>query len=283
MLVNSLVTRVASCVERSDGTLLTVVGSSVAVGWNVTKKCTNHIESGFRFAGIISRQSGDKLRCGMSSSAMLAGYVGTSGQRFVTAVGSSSTRAAAIVYISEPLGVRFAYTSRSERVSVESLCSRGFVRPVSNVVCAGKAIVLYEMNLPKLQEWCSDKVLTLFGNETEVPEFDPECSLPFFTQEKCWSTAYCAAYQEQNFEVLEKMALVDAGVIDVVKRLRSGDMCKGTGAIPQEESPTGRSLTPKGSFTPYFPAAGSPKVPPRASPGGPAAPSPQHPFIPSTL
>eukprot|EP01064_Diplonema_japonicum_P020454 TRINITY_DN298_c1_g1_i1.p1 TRINITY_DN298_c1_g1~~TRINITY_DN298_c1_g1_i1.p1 ORF type:complete len:961 (+),score=266.83 TRINITY_DN298_c1_g1_i1:53-2935(+) len=82
--------------ERTQGTVVSVVGSSVYLAWNTTRKCTAHVENSLQFVLFAQRQSisfavsssGVKgLQVGLCTGHALMGHVGTSSKRFVNVMG----------------------------------------------------------------------------------------------------------------------------------------------------------------------------------------------------
>eukprot|EP01061_Rhynchopus_euleeides_P027549 TRINITY_DN447_c1_g1_i6.p1 TRINITY_DN447_c1_g1~~TRINITY_DN447_c1_g1_i6.p1 ORF type:complete len:715 (+),score=175.02 TRINITY_DN447_c1_g1_i6:41-2146(+) len=82
--LSSALAIVALHLTRSNGTLTTVLGNKVAVGWNVARSLEAHVESAIRFVhsvGVVD------CHVGLATGSVERGDIGSSRQRFVTVVG----------------------------------------------------------------------------------------------------------------------------------------------------------------------------------------------------
>ncbi|KAJ9471701.1 hypothetical protein DIPPA_51432 [Diplonema papillatum] len=85
MQLNDSIAWIQLCLDRSDGSMVTVTGSSAVVAWNVVQPCVAHAENACRFAGI-AQQDNSKwaigLHCGNHAMVVLAGH-----HKYVTVIG----------------------------------------------------------------------------------------------------------------------------------------------------------------------------------------------------
>eukprot|EP01061_Rhynchopus_euleeides_P022952 TRINITY_DN3744_c0_g1_i2.p1 TRINITY_DN3744_c0_g1~~TRINITY_DN3744_c0_g1_i2.p1 ORF type:complete len:994 (+),score=321.27 TRINITY_DN3744_c0_g1_i2:104-2983(+) len=211
--LNQLVTSTMVALERTDGTMLSLAGGCAVIGWNTSKACHSHVENAFRFAGMMVRALGDNVRCGLSTGPMHSGYVGSQGQRFMTAVGVSSTQAGAAMVYAEPLGVHFAYTS-NDTATLDAMCEQLYLRPVDTCTIGRSRVVIHEINRHKVEEWCDDKLVPLLSLRDESLRDDT------LEVRGCWGTAYCKAYHGRDLTRLEEMAVRDPDISAVLRRLR---------------------------------------------------------------
>ncbi|KAJ9463521.1 Adenylate cyclase [Diplonema papillatum] len=84
--LNKVLARVAQSLDRSDGTLLSVVGSCVMVGWNVMQLCASHAECACRFASLL-QEDVFPLSIGLCTAKHAKVGVTAGRQKFVTALG----------------------------------------------------------------------------------------------------------------------------------------------------------------------------------------------------
>ncbi|KAJ9466380.1 Adenylate cyclase [Diplonema papillatum] len=85
-------TRILKSVDRSDGTVVSVLGSAVAVGWNVAQRCPAHVENAFRFvqlmhASIVGNPPPCSMHAGLCTGELYCGAIGGKGLRFITSLG----------------------------------------------------------------------------------------------------------------------------------------------------------------------------------------------------
>ncbi|KAJ9471637.1 Adenylate cyclase [Diplonema papillatum] len=79
---------IQNCLDRSDGSMVTVTGSFAVFAWNVVQACASHAENACRFASLLE-QDNRALVCGLCCSkhalVVLAGR-----QKYVTLIGYGS-------------------------------------------------------------------------------------------------------------------------------------------------------------------------------------------------
>ncbi|KAJ9457801.1 Receptor-type adenylate cyclase A [Diplonema papillatum] len=74
-------------INKTDGTLMTLLGNAVFISWNASRRVTAHIQNSFHFARLVHRSVSSRLRTHISSGKVYAGSVGTEGQKFFTVFG----------------------------------------------------------------------------------------------------------------------------------------------------------------------------------------------------
>ena len=220
--VNSNFVRVVSCLERSDGQILTILGSSVVSGWNVTKACPSHVEGTLRFLGLLTKATGSPVRCGASTGRIMTGCVGTAGQRFVTAVGGCVRHATALFSHADVVGTEVLYMA-APSPAIQTLCTQHFMRPIGTHVILGTTCLVHEVCTPRLREWCDNKFDSLFSANRQKTVDD----LVFLsndvndvTRESCWSGDYLRAFEKSDWLRLNRMAKIDHVIRYAVKLMK---------------------------------------------------------------
>ena len=85
--------RVSRTLDRTGGTILSLNGAVVTLGFNVTRPCKSHLESSFRFAVLLGnyiRSKGERLGAHLGISTGVCSnnlVINTSEQRFITSIG----------------------------------------------------------------------------------------------------------------------------------------------------------------------------------------------------
>ncbi|KAJ9471657.1 Adenylate cyclase [Diplonema papillatum] len=74
------------CLDRSDGCILSVIGSSVYFTWNVLQPCASHAENACRFA-LLAQQDNDALVIGLCCSKHAMVTLTAGRQKYVTVIG----------------------------------------------------------------------------------------------------------------------------------------------------------------------------------------------------
>ena len=81
--------------EQSGGSLVTLLGNCVCVGWNVSRSAPAHMENAIRFVQRMSVKSA-LHGAGLASGPVQHGDVGARSQRFVTVMGDVVRRSWAL-------------------------------------------------------------------------------------------------------------------------------------------------------------------------------------------
>ena len=146
--MNQGLQRVITSLERTSGIVISVVGSSVVAGWNVTGRQDNHIECCFRFVHYISRYETSQFTIGVSNGRVCYGRVGAVGQRFVTAIGPCVPLSGSLCSAAKELGTFCLYASTDEYLS-SATCQRfsRALRPVDiwTYSCSTLPISIYQV------------------------------------------------------------------------------------------------------------------------------------------
>ena len=86
--LRSVIMTAISCIERTNGTILSLYCTTVIASWNCIKECKAHLESGFRFGKLLNNLRDAKVAIGISGGRVISGEVGTAAQKFVTVIGA---------------------------------------------------------------------------------------------------------------------------------------------------------------------------------------------------
>ena len=93
--MSSRLTTLTIALEQSGGSLVTLLGNCVCVGWNVSRSAPAHMENAIRFVQRMSVKSALN-GAGLASGFVQHGDVGARSQRFVTAMGDVVRRSWAL-------------------------------------------------------------------------------------------------------------------------------------------------------------------------------------------
>ena len=89
--MNVVLSTLTVALDQTGGMLVTLLGSSVCVGWNVARSAPAHMESAIRFAQRF-RRSPSLSGAGLATGHVHHGDVGARNQRFVTVMGKTVRR-----------------------------------------------------------------------------------------------------------------------------------------------------------------------------------------------
>ena len=93
--MSSRLTTLTTALEQSGGSLVTLLGNCVCVGWNVSRSAPAHMENAIRFVQRMSVKSALN-GSGLASGLVQHGDVGARSQRFVTVMGDVVRRSWAL-------------------------------------------------------------------------------------------------------------------------------------------------------------------------------------------
>ena len=209
--INDSLAKSISCLERTEGSIVTVLSCLITIGWNTTRNSSSHFENALRFVSLMygAFSSPGEVFIGISSSPVQYGRVGTRDQRFVTVFGQCINMCSLLCQASCDVGA-FALCANSPIEFSQR-------RPVDCwVVDNEETIIVYELQASKLREWLTAKV--------QEKEPTDDCVWG-------WSSEYWEAFERKDWELITSKKCNFDLVLESVTQM----LCKG------------RSLRPKSS------------------------------------
>eukprot|EP01060_Flectonema_neradi_P022409 TRINITY_DN3065_c0_g1_i16.p1 TRINITY_DN3065_c0_g1~~TRINITY_DN3065_c0_g1_i16.p1 ORF type:complete len:548 (+),score=118.92 TRINITY_DN3065_c0_g1_i16:948-2591(+) len=181
--INTSLAKSISCLERTEGSLVTVLSCSITIGWNTTRNSPAHFENALRFVSLMygAFPSQGEVFIGIATSPVQYGKVGTRDQRFVTVFGRCINMCSLLCQASCDIGA-FALCADSP---TDFPLRRPIDRWASN---HGNETIVYELQAWKLKEWLTAKV-----HEKETTE---EASWG-------WGGEYKEAFNRRDWESIE--------------------------------------------------------------------------------
>ena len=91
--LNDKISKVISCLERTEGSVTALFGSHVIAGWNTSRRNMNHVQSSFVFCQMLHKStmwaySDGPVFVGLCTGTVYAATLGAAGQRFMTSIGA---------------------------------------------------------------------------------------------------------------------------------------------------------------------------------------------------
>ena len=161
---NSALEQMLECLSNCEGRIVTLIGASASVSWNVSKLCAQHVEHSWRFVYLL-HQSFEKTRSvaacvGICTGDVVKGNLGTWEQRFLTFIGECQ-------YVCGSLGV----AARDDRVLAyyASLAGQMLTKGMTEAVTALLPGTFQGTTLGKLVVYCipaDPSVLKKLGEAT---------------------------------------------------------------------------------------------------------------------
>eukprot|EP01060_Flectonema_neradi_P032606 TRINITY_DN5218_c2_g2_i1.p1 TRINITY_DN5218_c2_g2~~TRINITY_DN5218_c2_g2_i1.p1 ORF type:complete len:756 (+),score=96.25 TRINITY_DN5218_c2_g2_i1:73-2340(+) len=210
-MINTALGKAIGCLERAEGSIISVIATTITIGWNTARQCVAHFEGALRFTSLMYSifASSDEISIGICSGTVRCGSIGTQGQRFVTVFGPCVSMSHLLCQASEDLGT-FA------------LCACvpnpfPLLRPVSSwsgVDLLG-AVTVYEIRSDKLKQVLSDKI--------------PEPSKAPLLTEWGWSNSYREAFEAGDWQTIDtKRDATDRVLQRVSQLMRTGGSLRTT-------------------------------------------------------
>ena len=213
-LIGEHFSSVITSAGKLAGSVLSVSGGSIVVGWNVTTTVLAHGEAACHFASNVhaslTRTFAAEGFVGIASGPLLTGNVGRSTQRFVTAFGPSLKLSRLLAESAQSLGVPCLFALPPNTPEPKGFSSAaGVLRPVDT------------------WEICDDlevrPILVLEVNIDEADSPDLRFDAPGSTPEWGWSPAYTAAFHAGDYEEIKtRCSKASSTLVYVASMLESG-------------------------------------------------------------
>ena len=193
-----------SCLERTEGAILSVISSSILIGWNTAHSSSIHVENSFRFVSLMYGMFSSEVSLGVSSSSVYYGRIGTAEQRFVTVVGSCIRTSSLLC-------------QACSDIKAFALCTNVLpdfpARPVDRWGRGLSSTTIYEVRAPKLKQYftsSSKSVQTIDVDSVEDSTWG-------------WDDEYNEAFSRQDWELINsRRDSSDLVLSNVAEMLRKG-------------------------------------------------------------
>ena len=192
------------------GTVLSVVGGSLVIGWNTSHNLSTHCEAAFRFVNRVhtgcEKAFGVDVFMGASCGPMLTGNVGRNGQRFVTAFGSCTVLARLLADSAPELGVSALFAMCPGASEPRGLMGmERYLRPVDTWSFEGDTV--------------HGPVVVMEVDAAEIPDTEFLFEELGTTPPWGWSKEYRAAYHARDFQLIREKAGMSACLVQVAAML----------------------------------------------------------------
>ena len=203
--INMALGKAIFCVERTDGTIVSVLASSITIGWNTSKYLSAHFHNALRFVSLMygTFPSLDEVFIGVSSSSVHSGRVGTSEQKFITVYGDCVGSSHQLCQAASDFGAFALCANTPIDVPIK--------RPVDRWVQNTKSTIIYELHVNILKEWITQKAKNQTLSEAKI---DLDWG---------WSEEYLEAFDKMDWEAIQQnMSPFDRVLLRVTELTRTG-------------------------------------------------------------
>ena len=236
--LNSVLNNILRCLQRTEGSVVSVCGTQVVLGWNTARRCLSHADQGVRFAAQLHSgfeslglrlQRGCHPRTGIATGWCMHGSIGAHGQRFVNVFGPCVALSAHLASAAEALEAFVLVASMpGHPVAEENPLLAGAVRPVDtwslpNVIkgtagAEGEEATEVAREAVDVYEICADRVYEAVVREESYSSVVVDIESKDHTWE--WGTGYAKAFRQKRWQDIAK---VDCHIMKTVAMmLREG-------------------------------------------------------------
>eukprot|EP01060_Flectonema_neradi_P006164 TRINITY_DN1412_c0_g1_i3.p1 TRINITY_DN1412_c0_g1~~TRINITY_DN1412_c0_g1_i3.p1 ORF type:complete len:742 (+),score=140.73 TRINITY_DN1412_c0_g1_i3:247-2472(+) len=213
--INAMLGKLILCAEMSEGSIVSLLSSSITIGWNTARSMSSHAENGLRFVSLMHSNitsSMGEIFMGISSGPVQCGRVGTKDQRFVTVFGSCVNMCGLLSQASFDIGA-FALTTTTEH-----LPRQPFQRPVDRWTDKhNEPLIVCQLHPSKLREYFSREAGMVLTNEKDCVGVETKVI------EWGWSDDYWDAFDRCDWEQVNTMTFGDIVLQRVVERNQKYD------------------------------------------------------------
>ena len=183
--INTSLAKSIGCLERTDGSIVSVLASFITVGWNTSRQSSSHLQSGIRFVSLLFGlfSEGDVF-VGISSSPVHCGWIGTKEQRFITVFGDCVQNCMHLCQSCADISAFALCSDFPTEVSV--------LRPIDRWRGSNGVKTVYQINASKLKQIIATKTPEeVVDNEDQSSEWG-------------WSSEYTDAFTKGDWETIEE-------------------------------------------------------------------------------
>eukprot|EP01064_Diplonema_japonicum_P001520 TRINITY_DN1098_c0_g2_i1.p1 TRINITY_DN1098_c0_g2~~TRINITY_DN1098_c0_g2_i1.p1 ORF type:complete len:808 (+),score=88.74 TRINITY_DN1098_c0_g2_i1:79-2502(+) len=230
--LNDNISKIVHTLDRTSGTVVTVLGAMVTVGWNTVKKSVTHFENSLKFTSLVGPKKYEHARyvIGLCSGQVGTATVGTSVQRFVTVLGSPIKLSIILANSTSDVAtpVLYAPTSMTHYFSNYRSELRVCFRPLMtwDLVGLSRTLTVYELCVSRLTGMDVNSLKMLSATEEHETGNEPNHQTSW-----CWTGHYWEAFRKTETKLIEEQAIA-AG--DQVALLSAAVMASGTRKVVVE-------------------------------------------------
>ena len=208
-LINHSLGKCINCMERTEGSIVTVLSRTIVIGWNTVRPLSAHVHNCLTFASLMfaTFSTPGGVFIGISSSSVSCGRVGTNVQKFITVFGSCVNMSVLLCQASCDIQT-FALCATTP---LDHLISR----PIDRWHQYGTETVIYEIRIEKMKDWISSMARRQENNKSLPPLANDV--------EWGWGFDYINAFNTYDWEtIVECMAPSDTVLGTVADMIRRG-------------------------------------------------------------
>eukprot|EP01060_Flectonema_neradi_P029028 TRINITY_DN3928_c3_g1_i1.p1 TRINITY_DN3928_c3_g1~~TRINITY_DN3928_c3_g1_i1.p1 ORF type:complete len:859 (+),score=170.82 TRINITY_DN3928_c3_g1_i1:234-2579(+) len=210
-LATEITSAVIESVERTEGQISSICSGAIVAVWNAGRQCPAHVAQSAKFVSHTYRAiSGtcwaENTTVGLASDRILHGSLGTSKQRFFTVIGSPVEKSRTLANGAASLNT-FCLLTGSSCAATDTTMQK-HTRPVEiwsdqSTTWGSSNDVIYEFNLVTFSQVSG--VWNFYDGDIETE----------------WGKMYKEAFDDRDYNILDKMGETDPVVKSVVAAMRN--------------------------------------------------------------
>ena len=185
---NAAIEKSVSCLERTEGSIVSVLCTSIVLGWNTNRSSPDHFRSALQFVSLLhGLVNPSTVSVGIATSPVHCGCIGTRDQRFITVFGKCINLCGLLCQAGCDIKT-FALCAPNSR-------DLPIWRPVDRWLENGETnIVIYELQAAKLKRWLTLDAISNSRCKDEVSAQAPDWG---------WSDDYWETFASKDWEAID--------------------------------------------------------------------------------
>ena len=206
---------ILTCLQRTEGSSISLFSHKLLVGWNTTVPCKSHIVSSLRFLHLVSKNTAKTnarpaTQCsfGTCSGSVVVGHIGSLSHRLMACVGVPVQLALSLCTSSVSLGIPCLY-SLTNKIPEGHIAS--VMRPLERMIGVADSDVagLLVMEVSPARVGVSSVMQMLDSGSEEEEDWG-------------WGNGYKTAFEESNEEEIREHAADDRVLLMVADSMLTG-------------------------------------------------------------
>eukprot|EP00754_Rhynchopus_humris_P049138 Rhum_TRINITY_DN8215_c0_g1::Rhum_TRINITY_DN8215_c0_g1_i1::g.26790::m.26790 len=208
--------RVMASLERTEGSVVSVVGTAVYSAWNTLRPCAGHSEQAYRFVKLLRNarpDAADVFNVGAAAGTVIYGSVGTQVQKFITTFGPCVSLSNVLSLAAHTLRVVGLYCSvvpgRENTLDIFHNARPIDTITLKKTVEESIPVTVYELRTPYEERpiLCDGAIRELLTSSTDWG----------------WSPDYKKAYAERDHQTIDEQSVWDHTLAAVALSMRTGN------------------------------------------------------------
>ena len=224
--------RIFTSIERTDGSIISVVGSSIFSAWNTLKPCADPTDQSLRYCRVLRGSRPDyrsAYAVGLASGPVLYGPFGTQLQKFITTFGPCVALASSLCLAAQHLDTlalvlptSFVATVENLKEMAQSQRTLAARRPLEKMAVRGRQLMVFELKADAEDANATAHFMSPFDADGSVGSGKRRASEVPKPPPWGWSEEYLHAFLDGDHETIRRMASQNDPILERVADAMQG-------------------------------------------------------------